>query len=183
MPILFTGRKTDLTPALREFAEEKLDKLARLLGDDPDAHVILTRERHRHLAEIVARSRAGTLTARADAADVTDALRGCLDRILAQAKKRRALVARERKRRAMKASPREVRSRGDRGSAAPPDDDRPLVVSMGRVPVKPMSVEEAVLEMQGSPEAFLVFRDADSRQITVLFRRSDGRFGLIEPEA
>jgi putative sigma-54 modulation protein len=186
MPILFTGRRADLTPALREFAEEKLQKLARLLGDDPDAHVIVTREKHRHLAEIVARSRSGRLTARADAGDFRDALGACLDRLLAQARKRRARVAREPKRRAMQDSPREVapRSRrGRRGDGSPADDERPLVVPMGRVPVKPMSVEEAALEMQVSAEPFLVFRDADSQRIAVLFRRADGRFGLIQPEA
>ena len=189
MPILFTGRKADLTPALREFAAEKLGKLARFAGDDPDAHVILTREKHRHVAEVVAHSRIGTLTARADAGDIEDALRACLSRVLAQAKKHRALRAREPKRRAMKASP---RARGARrgagvmmeGDGAPPgDDDGTIVVPMGRVPVKPMSIEEAVLEMQASPESFLVFRDADTRRVAVLVRRADGRFGLIEPEA
>ncbi len=53
---------------------------------------------------------------------------------------------------------------------------------MGRVPVKPMSVEEALLLMQDSPHPFLVFRDADSQQVSVIFRRRDGHFGLIEPE-
>jgi len=186
MPILFTGRKADLTPALREFAAEKLDKVARFLGGDPDAHVILSREKHRHQAEIVARSRAGTLTARADAGDVMDALRACLDRILAQARKRRARVAREPKRRAQRGSVREVGGRAGRafrGEGVTADDERPLVVPMGRMSVKPMSVEEAVLEMQVSPEPFLVFRDADSQRIAVMFRRADGRFGLIQPEA
>ena len=53
---------------------------------------------------------------------------------------------------------------------------------MGRTPVKPMSVEEAVLLLQENSDPFLVFRDADSLRFCVLFRRGDGRFGLIEPE-
>jgi putative sigma-54 modulation protein len=187
MPILFTGRKTDLTPGLKEFAEAKLAKLARLLGDEPDAHVVLKREKHRHLAEIVARSRVGTLTARGDAGDVRDALRVCLDRALAQARKQRARVARERKRRAMQGSPRRAAGRPARTArwspASQSDDDRPLVVPTQRIPVKPMSVEEAALMMQVSPDPFLVFHNAESQRIAVMFRRSDGRFGLIEPES
>jgi putative sigma-54 modulation protein len=187
MPILFTGRKTDLTLGLREFAEAKLAKLARLLGDEPEAHVILKREKHRHLAEIVARSRVGVLTARGDAGDVRDALRVCLDRAVAQARKQRARVARERKRRAMQDSP---RGAGGRPRGRPPwspapagDDDRPLVIPAQRIAVKPMSVEEAALRMQVTADPFLVFHNADSQRIAVMFRRADGRFGLIEPES
>ena len=54
---------------------------------------------------------------------------------------------------------------------------------MGRVPAKPMSVEEALLQVRASRESVLIFRNADSQQVAVLFRRADGRFGLIEEEA
>jgi putative sigma-54 modulation protein len=46
-----------------------------------------------------------------------------------------------------------------------------------------MSLDEAVFEIQDSRDGFLVFRNADSQRISVLFRREDGRFGLVEPEA
>ncbi len=174
MTILFTGRKADLKPGLKALAERKLDKLERLLHESPDAHVILTQEKHRHLAEIIVRARAGTLTAKADGADFQESLGQAIDRLLAQARKHHEKIAQGRKRRAMKDSPRR--------SGAPVETDGPVIVPMGRVPVKPMSVEEALLLMQDSSDPFLVFRDADSQQVSVIFRRRDGRFGLIEPE-
>ena len=137
MSILFTGRKADLTPELKRFAEGKLAKLDRFLDEEPDVHVILTLEKHRHLSEIVARTRTTTITARADAADFRESIDRCLDRILAQAKRQREKLTEERKRRGRRESPR-VAGRIPVAPAAPGDDDGPAIVPMGRVPVKPM---------------------------------------------
>ena len=64
MRILFTGRKAHLTPALKALAESKLVKLEKYLGVILDSHVILSREKHRHVAEIVVKARARTLAAK-----------------------------------------------------------------------------------------------------------------------
>ena len=186
MPILFTGRKADLTRALKDFAAEKLAKLDRFLGDSPEIHLILSREKHHHLVEIVTRTKAGTLTARADAGDFHESIGLCLERVLAQAKKQRSRISSERKRRAMQRSPRGAgpgRPLPVPGEPPVSDDEGPLLIPMGRVPVKPMSVEEALFQMQESPDPFLVFRNSESQQVSVIFRRRDGRFGIIEPEA
>jgi len=180
MPILLTGRKADLTPALKSLAERKLAKLEPLLHESPDAHVILTREKHRHLAEIVIHARVGTLTAKANGAEFEESLCRAIDRLLAQARKHHEKIARGRKRRAMRESPR--RGAGPLEIGAPPVADGPIVVPMGRVPIKPMSMEEAVLLLQENVDPFLLFRDADTQRFCLLFRRGDGRFGLIEPE-
>jgi putative sigma-54 modulation protein len=179
MTIVFTGRKADLTADLKSVAEKRLSKLERILHESPDVHVILTREKHRHRIEILVRGRIGTLTARGQGAVMRDALAEGIDRILAQGRKHHEKRARGRKRR----SPLKAVEAGA-AEAAPPrfEPDGPTVVPMGRVPVKPMSVEEALLLMQDSPHPFLVFRDADSQQVSVIFRRHDGNFGLIEPE-
>jgi len=57
------------------------------------------------------------------------------------------------------------------------------VIRVSARPVKPMSIEEALLQVRGTEKEFLVFRNASSRQISVLYRRKDGNYGLIEPEA
>jgi ribosome hibernation promoting factor len=179
MAILLTGRKADLTPGLKTLAERKLAKLEPLLHESPDAHVILTRERHRHLVEIIVHARVGTLTAKADGSEFEESLGRALDRLLAQARKHHEKIARGRKRRGARESPRRSAESAEVGAAA----DGPIVVPMGRVPIKPMSVEEAILLLQGNSDPFLVFRDSDNQRFCLLFRREDGRFGLIEPEA
>jgi len=187
MTIGYTGRKADLTAALKAFTEKKLGKLERFLDEIQDAHVILTLEKHRHLAEVVVKARTSTLAAKAEAADFRDTIGICADRLLAQAKKHHERRAKERKREGMRSSPRHPQT----GVFGPPSgasqagdgSDGPLVVRMGRVPAKPMSVEEALLQVRASRESVLIFRNADSQQVAVLFRRADGRFGLIEEEA
>ncbi|HKB07727.1 MAG TPA: ribosome-associated translation inhibitor RaiA [Candidatus Polarisedimenticolia bacterium] len=179
MAILLTGRKADLTPGLKTLAERKLAKLEPLLHESPDAHVILTRERHRHLVEIIVHARVGTLTAKADGSEFEESLGRALDRLLAQARKHHEKIARGRKRRGARESARRSAESAEAGAEA----DGPIVVPMGRVPIKPMSVEEAILLLQGNSDPFLVFRDSDNQRFCLLFRRGDGRFGLIEPEA
>ena len=166
MTIVFTGRKADLTPDLKAFAERKLAKLERLLHENPDAHVILTREKHRHLAEIVVHARVGTLTAKADGAEFEESLGLAIDRLLAQARKHHEKIAQGRKRRAMRESPRRGAAPPELG--APTAADGPIVVPMGRVPIKPMSVEEAILLLQENADPFLVFRDADRDRKSVV---------------
>lgn len=179
MTIVFTGRKADLTADLKSVAEKRLSKLERILHESPDVHVILTKEKHRHRIEILVRGRIGKLTARGQGAVMREALTEGIDRILAQGRKHHEKRARGRTRRssrgAAEAGPVEVAPAGS-------ESDGPSVVPMGRVPVKPMSVEEALLRIQDSPHPFLVFRDADSQQVSVIFRRRDGHFGLIEAE-
>ena len=181
MRILFTGRKAHLTPALKALAESKLVKLEKYLGAILDSHVILSREKHRHVAEIVVKARAQTLAAKGEAVEFQDALAACTDRLLTQARK---------------VSGRRTDRRKGRGSwngrrrGAP--DEMPVVaggsdgalpvVLMGRVAVRPMSIREAVLRAQDSERPVLVFRDLASQQVAVLFRRPDGQFGLVETE-
>ena len=183
MTIVFTGRKADLTPTLKAFAEKKLSKLERILHESPDVHVVLTQEKHRHRVEILVRARVGALTARGQAGAMRVALGEAIDRILAQGRKHHEKMARGRKQRSPRgeSTQRSALAIAASGGAGP-EPDGPAIVPMGRVPVKPMSVEEALLLMQDSPHPFLVFRDADSQQVSVIFRRRDGHFGLIEPE-
>ncbi len=179
MTILYTGRQADLTDGLKTYTEKKLGKLERFLDGLHDAHVVLKAEKHRRLAEIVIKTRAATLTARGEAADFRDSIGLCADRLLAQAKRHHERLATERKRAGMRASP---RSPGE-GAALPAPGDHPAIVRMGAIPAKPMSLEEALLQVGRSSDPVLIFRNAESQNVSVLFRRSDGRFGLLEEEA
>ena len=181
MSILFTGRKAHLTDDLRELAEHKLSKLERILRESPDAHVILTQERHRHVAEVIVKARLGVLTARGDAPDFTTSLAQATERLLAQARRLHEKIATARKRRARRAS-----RRGGPDGGAPEagrDGAAEAVVALERIALRRMSVEEAIEQMERRRDSFLMFRNADSRRVSVVFRREDGRFGLIEPEA
>jgi len=177
MKIHFTGRQIEVTGALKQAAEERLSKLTKFLDGIIEAHVILSVEKRRHRAEVLVRDRLVTLSAAGETGDMYSTLALVADRLERQAKKHREKLKTVRKRKGARASPRRM----TRVEVTPPES--PRVIRTNSFPVKPMSVEEAILLVRGSEREFLVFRNAISKRISVLYRRKDGNFGLIEPEA
>jgi putative sigma-54 modulation protein len=176
MRIHMTGRQVEVTEALKQAAEDRLTRLEKYLDGNGEAHVILAVEKRRHRAEIVVRDRRVTFSAAAETSDMYSTLNLVGDRIERQAKKHREKVKIERKREGKKASPRRVRAVG------PVVPEGPRVIPANTAPVKPMSVEEALLQIRDTEMEFLVFRNSLSSRISVLYRRKDGNYGLIEPE-
>jgi putative sigma-54 modulation protein len=175
MKVEFTGRQTEIPAELRRIAERKLEKLGRLLPAVTRAHVVLAADKHRRVAEVSVHSRQMDLAAVAVTTNPRLSVAGAIDKLLRQAQRQRS---RRRERKGAE-SPRHApvpRERGGDGAA-------PRVIRSRSSPVKPMSLEEAALEMGVRREGVLVFRDAATDRVGVLFRRKDGNLGLIEPEA
>jgi putative sigma-54 modulation protein len=171
MTIEYTGRQTQVAPRLKALAERRLGKLARVLRGITRAHVILTSEKHRQIAEVKVHSPNLDLTATQVGSDLGASLGTVMDKLERQAKRRRGR-AQERKR------------RGSNRTLAPEPApaDGPRVIRSRRFLVKPMTVDEAVLEVGASQDGLLVFRDATTERVSVLYRRQDGHLGLIESE-
>ena len=174
MKIHFTGRQIEVSPALRKVAVERLGKLDKFLDHLMEAHVILAVEKRRHRAEVVIHGRHVTLSAAGETADMYSTLSLVADRLERQAKKHREKIKVKHKRDGARSSPRRV-------AGAPPIPDAPSIVSVDSSPLKPMSLEEAILQLAGTEMEFLVFRQSSSRRVSVLYRRKDGNYGLIEP--
>lgn len=183
MKILYTGRKASLTPDLKALAESKLMKLEKYLDDILDAHVVLTREKHRQAAEIIVKARARTLTARAEAGEFADAIAVSAERLLTQARKVSGRRTARRKGRGVWNEKRRRPAAAAVAAEVMATDGVPDVVRMGRVAVRSMSVREALLRALDSEGQVLVFRDLASQQVAVIVRRPDGQFGLLETEA
>jgi ribosome hibernation promoting factor len=175
MKIEFTGRQTEVAAAVRTLAERKLGKLARVLPGITRAHVTLTADKHRLIAEVIVHSKKVELSAVGRSNDAELSVADAIDKLLRQAQ-RYVGKRREGKR---GESPRVVVPRREpRGG-----DGEPRIVRTRRTPVKPMTLDEAALEVGERPEGFVVFRDAATERVSVLYRRKDGNLGLIEPEA
>jgi putative sigma-54 modulation protein len=99
---------------------------------------------------------------------------GAIDKLLRQAQRQRAKRRERKGASSPRLAPAAVERGGDRG---------PRVIRTRRAALKPMVLDEATLELDGRPEGVLVFRDASTGRVSVLFRRKDGNLGLIEPEA
>lgn len=178
MLIEYTGRQTEVPQALKTLAERKLRKLERVLGRITHVHVVLAADRHRLSAEVSVSSPRLTLSATEESSDLGVSLATVVDKLTRQAQRHLGKL-RQRKRRAPKTTAlwsgvMAAREAGDGG---------PRVIRSRRFVVKPMTVEEAVQEVQGSADGFLVFREATTERMNVLFKRQDGNLGLIEPEA
>jgi putative sigma-54 modulation protein len=184
MRLELTGRHITITPAVRRLIEQRLAPMLRLLNDNAvSAQVVLTKEKTRVHAEVTLHARGDHfLHGEATGRDVDTALSAAADKVDRQVRSLKSRWNKGKRQRQGISSARAASPRSDRAPAAP--EPRALrIVRARRYEVKPMSVDEAALEVVDGNGAFLVFRNAATDTINVLFRRSDGNLGLIEPEA
>ena len=191
MQLDITGRHVDITPPLRQLIERRLARLERLLNDSlVSTKVVLTLEKYRHRAEIIVHARGDhTFRGLGEGTAWPLSIRQAVEKLEQQAEKLKTKWA-ERKRSDSRRVARAGRDAPERGEATAPgrqsgadggDGKAARIIRATRYPVKPMSVEDAALRLVDTTEAFLVFRNAESDTVSILYRRKDGHIGLIEP--
>jgi len=177
MRIDFTGRQMEIGSDLREYTGERLRKISRLLGDRFEMHVILTAEKHRRIAEITLKFRDHTLVGVEQTGDARTSINGALDKLERQAV-RLMERRRTRKRRPRPASAVLLNVLG----VERVDHEEHRAIETERVPIKPMTVEEAIAALDHSRAGAVVFRNPGTERVNVIYQRPDGNLGLIEPE-
>ncbi len=179
MRLELTGRHVEITPDLRTQVEKKLAKLDRLLkGGIVSVQAVLTLEKYRRKSEVTVHARGENfLHGLGDTNSWDTSINDAIEKITQQLHKVKGKWQ-ERKRRATSAR---VLPPPDAVPAAPEPKPR-RVRRVPRYPVKPMTVEEAALSVDSGDDNFLVFRNATTDSINVVYRRKDGHLGLIEPE-
>jgi putative sigma-54 modulation protein len=182
MQILVTFRNIEATDALRQYADAKVRRVVSKYFRRPlEGHVVLAVSKRRHRAEITVSADRVTLNAQDETGDLYSAIDLAVDKIERQAKKRKT---RRTVRKGATAAPRAAPAgtpEAPRRRAATKRAE-PLLVQTERVTAKPMSVEEAMMQLDVSADTFLVFRNASNETINVLYRRKDGNYGLIESD-
>lgn len=182
MQVTVTGRHFDVTDALRTHIETKMNKMDRLLEGITDVHVVLSVEKHRHIAEItLLRSHGDPLRSLEETHDMYEAVDTVIDKIEKQARKHNKRREASRKTRAAAKGSESVADE-EPDEEESPVPSTPRVIRMNRFAVKPMPVEEAAMQLGLSTEDFLAFLNSETNQINVLFKRKDGNYGLVEPE-
>ena len=179
MKFEYTGRHIEVTPALRSHVEEHFEKLNHLFdGDSRSAHIIIEVEKNQHRAEIIVNWRNEVLTATTTGADMYKSLSQTIDKIEKQALKLKSKIT-DKHQKAKKVST--VVPPSDNIEEISPVTTTPRIIDSNNYPVKPMTVEEAVLRLNDEENQFLVFRNADNERISVAYKRKDGNYGLIQP--
>ena len=184
MRLELTGRHLAITPAMRALVGERLEYTLRRLNDSAvSAHVVLTRERSRIRAEVTLHARRERfLHAEATGQNVELAINAAADKVDHQAQKLKGKRD-GRKRRGPSAVKAGTSAAPEAGTARATPRPRRRIIRAKQYAVKPMSVEDAAMEIDGAADGLIVFRNSATDTVTVLFRRADGNLGLIEPEA
>jgi len=180
MRLDITGRHVTVTPALRQLITKRLATLERVLNDSAiSALVIVTKEKYRHKVEMAIHTRGDhTLSGNAEDTSWPLAIRQASIKIEQQAKKLKGKWDSRKRQSAKVVRDREVTPEP---ADSAPISTSPRVIKATRYAVKPMSVEDATLRLDEADDGFLVFRDAEDDAVTILYRRKDGNFGLIQP--
>ena len=183
-PVKVTGRHLQITAAINDYVTRKIESLHLDYPKIIDTHVILEVEKYRHSAEVILIcSNHITIEAREETNDMYAAIDAVVDKVARQMRKYKTRLMKKHRPRhdithhleehILESEP--VDLDGEEDGVHHP------VVRTERHPVKPMFVDEAVLQLEMSTRQFLVFMDARSRRVNVLYRRKSGDFGLIDP--
>jgi len=177
MNIEFTGRQMEVGDDLRQYTRGRLRKITRLLGETYEMHVILSAEKHRRLAEVTLKYRDNTLVGIEESGDSRVSLNGALAKL-----ERQAVRLRERKlTRKRRPKPTTTAVLNVLGAAVIEQEER-RTIQAERVPIKPMSIAEAIAALDQSHAGAVVFRNPATERVNVIYHRPDGNLGLIEPE-
>lgn len=187
MKITFTGRHLLLTPTIKNHVKDHFGKIEHLFTDDAaHAHIVIEVERGRHIGEAIVSWRDHTLMARVTHRDMYNALTQAIAKIETQAVKlKKKIIERKQHAKSLSAITAASESRtalNNRNKLlAETATPTPRIISQRRYLIKPMTADEAALNLVDLHDQFVVYRDAETNQISVLYKRKDGNYGLIEP--
>ncbi|TFG57960.1 MAG: ribosome-associated translation inhibitor RaiA [Candidatus Aminicenantes bacterium] len=174
MNIHYTARRATLTPEIKAYCEKRLGRLKGLVGDVIDVNVILNVQKNRNKAEINVRAKGGGLVVVEETMDMMDSLNRAFDNLEKKVRKERV-------------KGRDKRRRGGRERKvlvpvleAPEPEKR--VIRSQYFSLKPMSIEEALIQIDIKSKEVFLFRREGSEEWAVIYRRKDGHYGLVEPE-
>ena len=169
MRVIINTRGMTISKTYREAVARRLEKLETLFPKIVDAKVVLTKEKHRRTAALTLIAKHHAFRSEETSADLAAALDTAIDALARQVRETKDRAKNRKTRRARRQIP----------AAPPPAPD----VVVRRIPLKPMSLEEAMDQFRLGRDDFLVFANARTDTVNVLYRRKDGGLGLVEPMA
>lgn len=175
MKITYTARKVNLRDNFKERAEKKLSKLKKLFSDEATVNVVVTLEKNRQTVEITIRDKGMVYRAESTMPEMNDALDKTVDILMRQIRKNKTKLEKR-----MKSG-----SLDDFVQDTPEIEEEPIeeyqVIRKKQIFVKPLTVDEAILEMNMINHDFFMFINSDTDEVNVVYQRDDGNYGLLEP--
>ncbi|MCU0579730.1 MAG: ribosome-associated translation inhibitor RaiA [Desulfobacterota bacterium] len=176
MQLSVSFRNLDPSDHLKNYAETRLNRIRKYMEEPIEVHVVLSVQKFRHTADVTINANGIKIKAQEETGDLYSAIDLVMDKIEKQIKRQRERL---------KEHKTELRPRSEEEEALPGEEEAvaeaPQVIKKERFFAKPMDVEEAAMQLRLSSNEFLVFTNAKTRVINVLYKQKDGNFGLIEP--
>lgn len=180
MQITVTFRHMDSVDTLRKYVEEKISKAKKYVSRPIEASAVLSVEKHRHIAEISILVNRIMIKGKEETGDMYSSIDLVMDKIDRQLRKYKERLKEH------KTIDPGIKNLSARVNVLTPqsleEKGEPKVIRSENLSIKPMFVDEAAMQLELSSHEFLVFLDASSQKVNVIYRRKDGNFGLIEPE-
>jgi putative sigma-54 modulation protein len=171
MNIIVNGRNLEVTPALKKYAEGKIKKFDRYLSNITEAIVTLSIEKYRHKVEVLLKVNGYLIQAEGITGEIYASIDEVVEKLERQVKKYKEKLVSHRKE--------------GRASEIPlwalATEETGRIIKNKRFELKPMSSDEAAMQMELLSKDFFVFTNETSGEINVIYRRRDGNYGLIEP--
>jgi len=182
MSLDFTGRHIEITEPLRKFATDRFERLRGIADEVLETHFILTVEKHqRHICEVNIKTRHDFYHGEEVSTDMYTSIAVVLDKVEKQILRDKGRVTTRKRRNGNNASAVVTTSVLEIEEAL--GEKLPRIIRSNEVAAKPMSVDDAAITIGDSTRDFLVFRNADTERLNVVYKRKDGNIGWIEPEA
>lgn len=182
MQVSVTFRHMEPTEALKEFAAEKVARIEKFIHTSTDAHVVLSVEKYMHKADILIKAHGVMMRGQEKSEDMYSSIDGAVDKIERQVKRYRNKLTNHKPRegQAYKVTLNYLEALREPEPKPALDELPPQIVETKEIEAHFMTVEEALMQMDLLHNDFLVFLNAGSGEMNVLYRRKEGSFGLIE---
>jgi putative sigma-54 modulation protein len=183
MNYVIRGNNLEVTDALRKYVERKISRLEKYFDTPPsaDAHIVLSVIRDDHKVEVTIPFPGVLVRAEEKSADMYASIDLVVEKLERQIRKYKTKINRKLRQEGSLRS--QLYENGKTATALVNEEESSIeVVRTKRFHLKPMDVEEAIMQMEMLGHSFFVFANADTDEVNVVYRRRDGRYGLIEPE-
>lgn len=178
MQTTVTFKKIDPSDSLKGYVQKKLDKFDKMLDSPSEAHVVLSVEKIRHIAEITLTCDRLKIHAKEASESMYSSIDALMDKVKSQITK-----SKEKVRRHMSGNKQSIKDESLNSPYSQELFDNPITDSIiiETIDYKPMDVEDAVVQLNSSRQSFFVFNNARTEQLNVLYKHNNGKLGLIQP--
>lgn len=172
MNFIFTGKNVEVTEAMKEKVKKKMKKFDKFFNDNTEVSTTFRTEKNKHIIEVSIINNGNTFRAEEENDDMYTSIDKVIDVLDGQIKKVKDKLADKNKAESVKTS----------FGVAKGSKPGKKIAQVSKYSIKPMTIQEAIMQINLGNEWFFVFSNSETKQVNLLYRLEDGSFGLVEPE-